>query len=482
MRCASAFGAAVCFAFCVSLASSSSHWNLGATPIQFDTEFADVCHFQADEEGCLRSLGHLFFSGGLEVKANSTQFGGLSSLLVSFDAKRFGSVTDAGMLVTGEFDWHMSWLDGLKNGRIGPILGLDGQELGSRNQPDLPELWDAESMAAYNTTHPLHGDLLVSFERQHRVWRYSFGSEGHRAVPSKVPGLTTQDTDKLSLCPSNGGAEAMELLRDGRIMVLCEHASVAMEARPLADGKPVTQVMGWVVAADGSSQELRYLIRDGLAPVALARIPASDDLLILERKWTQEDGNTIRIRHLTERALLLSLVGGCVVDAGLVAELNSALHNVDNFEGLAVVPGFPRSRRPIFPSRRSEGEDQLVKESDSERLELLIVSDNNFATNQRTLLMSFHVNRTLLPGSTCTAAPPPGWAIGGVAVLVAVPALSVCVCFTAVVFGRKAAAGEKTGTLGALINIFRGDQKFEIIDGDGRPTRRQHDDGTELMP
>eukprot|EP00961_Rhodomonas_salina_P143702 1933994-Rhodomonas_salina.2 len=111
--------------------------------------------------------------------------------------------------------------------------------------------------------------------------------------------------------------------------------------------------------------------------------------------------------------------------------------------------------------------------------------------------MSFHVNRTLLPGSTCTAAPPPGWAIGGVAVLVALPGYHAGGIRELVKMNHRPAKPEMgllcAGASAERVRVLYGggvraegggggDQKFEIIDGDGRPTRRQHDDGTELMP
>ena len=97
------------------------------------------------------------------MTANSPNFGGWSDLQVSPDGKTLTSISDVGSWLTAtvEYDGEGN-LIGLKDGRIGSLLGLDGKPLvAARIEAD------AEGMALLPD-----GSWLVGFERHHRIWHY----------------------------------------------------------------------------------------------------------------------------------------------------------------------------------------------------------------------------------------------------------------------------------------------------------------------
>jgi hypothetical protein len=114
-----------------------------------------------DEPGAT-SVGRLLWRGGLSIKANSRSFGGWSDLHVTPDGRTLTSISDQGAWFTATIDYDgQGNLAGLSDGHIGKLRGLDGQPLIAKAQAD------AEGMARLPD-----GSWLVSFERQHRLWRY----------------------------------------------------------------------------------------------------------------------------------------------------------------------------------------------------------------------------------------------------------------------------------------------------------------------
>jgi len=320
-----------------------------------------------------QSVGMLQFRGGLALRSSVGGFGGWSGLRLSQEAGVV-AISDEGWVMSATLLYEDGWLTGVSNGRIAPLLNLDGSVLEHGNKA-----WsDAESIAVSNHTSPLQGDVFISFEGNHRVWRYppAPSSSSILGVPT-VPKNLDPEEIPTHICQPNGGVEAMEFLHDGRLLLLCEDP--VQDIFLHADKE---MVPGWIYSFDGNFSLVYYQVEDGLRPVAMARLPGKEDLLVLERFWSAATGNILRIRHLSPEVLLLAQQNPseCVMVGSLLAELNNSQHNVDNFEGLAVLPGA----------------------GNPGQIEFAIVSDDNYNPYQRTLLFSFLLDVSRLPPASCT--------------------------------------------------------------------------------
>jgi len=379
-----------------------------------------------------QGAGLLRFKGGLHLTSTNRDFGGLSAIRVAAypvpassistaeshsvpSELQFVAVSDSATLVTGKLETDRNgWLIAMSNVTTGQLLNIDGKPLVGMDAETMLDLQDAESLAATSDTDPLAGDLLVSFERLHRVYRYSMAALGVAAIPVEQAGLGAHN-GRISQCEENGGVEAMDFLHDGALLVWCEE--------PLSTAPTVNKMLvspGWLLPHPSTSSTaycMQLLLSTDERPVAMARIPMSrgatestavtqlrGGVLLLLRSYNPQIGNVLRIVFVDattlagaaaagERALKRGKnlqdsrqgthqqeQGGCVVQPSLVAELNRSSHNVDNFEGLALVA--------------------LA----GSLLRVYIVSDDNFRAEQRTLLHSFELDLAdlvQLPPSLC---------------------------------------------------------------------------------
>jgi hypothetical protein len=170
---------------------------------------------------------------------------------------------------------HSGWLKGVAGVTGVPLRGLDGGALPAKDAATGLSLRDAESLASTSDGDPLSGDLLVGFERLHRVWRYPVGTQGvAAAVPVDQLGLGAHNA-RISQCPENGGVEAMDFLHSGALLIFCEDPLPSEAAR--AGGEKFFP--GWLLPSP-SAAETAFPVR--LAsnfphvpekPVAVARIP-----------------------------------------------------------------------------------------------------------------------------------------------------------------------------------------------------------------
>jgi hypothetical protein len=177
------------------------------------------------------------------------------------------------------------------------------------------------------------GDLLISFERHDRIWLYPADGAPPRAVPS--PAVTF---------PYNEGMEALAPDPDkgpGAYLTGGETTGRTWSCTltgPCVDGPRVDLALGF-----------------GL--VAARRLPQGRTAWLL-RAFNPITRSVIDLR-ITDGA-------GRIVDQ---MELRGPL-TVDNFEGLAAVP-----------SKNGPGKDGLIR--------FYLISDDNFSSSQRTLLLAF---------------------------------------------------------------------------------------------
>ena len=311
------FGAALCVA---AMSATAAEYKI--TPIALDEQNAERT-----------SVGRLIWRGGFSIAGGDSRFGGLSALHVSPDGQRLLAVTDRGNWVTAALTYRGADLSGMRDISIRPLRDVRGRPLKGRNG-------DSESLAT--------GDgLIVSFERQHRLWRYERTAGGFPGLPT--PLKTPTGFYKLA---DNGGIEAMTRLCDGRLLVLAEKN---------IDQKP--GVIGWVQTASGW-EPFRYRTKAALRPTGAVTLPDCD-IALVERSFSFVSGLDIRLTRLRAAAIRPD----ALVVADELAHLSDPL-SIDNFEGIA--------------ARRGKNGETLI----------YLLSDDNFNSVQRTLLVMFELDES----------------------------------------------------------------------------------------
>lgn len=279
-------------------------------------------------------VGKLKHRGTLKLTSDDADFGGLSGLIVSADGARFLAITDSSNWLTGTLTYRDGRLAGLSGKEIAPLLDINGRALSGKDG-------DAEGL-----TGSLDGHVFVSFERDHRIWRYSFGKDGLAAkpVPVKTPSALKQ-------APDNGGLEGIAQLADGRLLALSE---------AFHDGSG--DIRGWLLK-DGADPESLTLKRRAPFDLTDIRQLSNGDVLTLERRFNRIGGVGFAMRRIKGTYVIAgtTLDGDVVADAGMN-------YIIDNMEGLSVRTG-----------------------ADGEALVYLVSDDNFNAPVQQTLLMMFEL-------------------------------------------------------------------------------------------
>jgi hypothetical protein len=271
--------------------------------------------------------GALIYVGGFQITSEFNRLHGLSDIKF-LDASRFMAVTDEGLLVRGvlalDVDGHPT---GLNDMAVRPLTDPDGQAL-------IPKyLADAEGLAILP-----NGELLVSFERDHRVWRYDQQGQwlGARVTPD-FP--FTENEGMEGIAPFGDSTSFWAAGEGGGLWVCWNICEVGIEVPP----SPPTDDQLRVVS----------LTSDDDGVYALSRAYHSD-----------RNTNTIQISGMVRAYDRFD--GGPPIFWEEYATF-TAPATVDNFEGIAAV-------------RRPDG-----------GVRLYILSDDNFNSRQRTLLLAFDV-------------------------------------------------------------------------------------------
>lgn len=286
-----------------------------------------------ESDASVERVGPLQFRGGFVLRSPEPRFGGLSDLVVSPDGAWLAAIGDEGSAFTAGLAYARDGrLTGLGPASLAALKDTAGQPLrGKGNQ-------DAESLARL-----ADGSFAVGFEGWHRLWRYSPSLDvPARALPAP-PGLEE--------APANEGLETLVGLADGRLLALTEG---------LMSGGAV---QGWL-RSDAGWRRLGYRVSGALRPSGGCSLP-SGDVVVLERNYTPETGVVVGLRRIP----IASIVPGAVLGGETLARLARPL-SVDNFEGLAC--------------RQSAAGETL----------LYLLSDDNFSSRQRTLLMMFRLDHS----------------------------------------------------------------------------------------
>ena len=308
--------------------------------------------------------GKLRFRGGVLLTSTDHDFGGLSGLLVSADGRRFIAVSDEAHWVTGTLEYEGGNLARAAGKTIAPMLDLAGK-------PMAAKAGDAEGLASAEDGDP-SGDLFVSFEGEHRVWRYPFGKDGVHAVPVDLP-----LPPEVHRAPHNGGIEGITRIADGMLFAVSErYLDEAGDYR------------AWILPFDRAGSSAQHPATPGSAAApggrAVSLLPLrpfvmtdvhqlpDGDLLTLERRYSPVRGVGVQLRRIPGASLREPAESGKAIPAmpldGEVVATFDADYEIDNMEGLSV--------------RRAESGETLV----------YVVSDDNFnAPLQRTLLFMYEL-------------------------------------------------------------------------------------------
>jgi hypothetical protein len=292
--------------------------------------------FALDSDGP-KAVGQLTHLGSLRLTSPDSDFGGISGLIVSPDGKSFLAITDSSHWLTGKLSYTDGRLTGLTGKEIAPLRDLSGKPLQGK-------AGDAEGLAG-----TMDGDVYVSFEGDHRIWKYAFGKDGLDATPVavKVPA-------DLAKAPGNGGLEAITLLSDGKLLAITESYEDA-------DG----DIRGWLIDPAGKAAASLALKRRAPYDVTDARQLENGDVLTLERRFNRVGGVGFAVRRIKADALK----SGSPIEAEVIADAGMN-YLIDNMEGLSI-----------------------RKTSDGRTL-VYLVSDNNFNKPlQQNLMMLFELKK-----------------------------------------------------------------------------------------
>jgi hypothetical protein len=272
--------------------------------------------------------GGFTYAGGLALtSADTSRLHGLSDLSVGADG-RLVAISDEGDLFEARIQLDAAGkLVGLSDGKLQPLKGLTGQPLQGKHESD------AEGMAVLPT-----GDRLVSFEGDHRIWLYPAQADGSWGTPRPAPKPQTvfpdnEGMEALSAYPAAGPDAYLVGGEEGEVW-LCR-LSTACQTLPPQSGPDFT----WGLTAFAPFQ--------GAAVATLHR--GFDPI----RGWR----SVVRFISDPTKPLAQQRTSAALHIDGAMPR--------DNYEGLALTS------------------------SPSGATRLYLLSDDNSAANERTLLLAF---------------------------------------------------------------------------------------------
>lgn len=267
------------------------------------------------------AIGDFRYAGGVALTSDQTaRLHGLSDLAA------FGGWAT---MVTDDGDQLYARLALDEAGRL---IGLDDVELRPLRGPDGQPLQGKARGDAEGAARLINGDLLVSFERDHRIWRYPAAGD-RRPVPAPRPRVAMADND---------GMEGLAVERhdvEDRYWVGIETGSI------------------WFCRLDAACEAVAGLPAPppGFRLSALTVGPKGE-LVVLHHSYTPAVGSRIVVTIVRDPHGEKTVIGRLAMGPG---------STTDNFEGVAVAARFDGDWR------------------------IYLLSDDNFSASQRTLLLAF---------------------------------------------------------------------------------------------
>ncbi|MEL6920908.1 MAG: esterase-like activity of phytase family protein [Pseudomonadota bacterium] len=306
----------------------------GANPV--DVTARPIANFLIGSDQ--RQFGRVTFKGGLEMVSRERHFGAISAVEIDDDTAWL--IADTGFWVRGRIDRDA---DGAPTG----LSQLVFSEIKGAGGARFDEKWqvDAEGVAVNND-----GDLLISFERDHRIAKYRWSGGGLDYLREEVPPVPLPELRQ------NQGFEGIAIAPD-----TFSHAQavVGVTEKSLDEAG---NIMGFVnPTGPANAYEFSVKRTDGYDVTDVGFLP-DGDMLLLERRFNISQGISMRLRHIEGS----TLTKGGTVDGRTLLEADMR-YQIDNMEGLAITPIG----------------DKLVR--------LTIVSDDNKSLLQRSLLLEFEL-------------------------------------------------------------------------------------------
>ena len=284
-------------------------------------------------------VGRLIYRTGLHLTSEFEDFGGFSGLVIDADGRRLTAVSDQGHWLTAELQLaEDGTIQGLRQASMGPLCDDDGFPVAGWERRDAEEIQNLPGQG-----------LLVSFERHHRIMLYPTAQNGLQ--PLSVTPRPYPFPPAIVPTDGNKGMEAIAVLKDGRILTFAE------EFRTIEG-----DMIGWVGdPAEDDWQLLTLAADESFLPTGATTLPGGD-VVLLERHYSREQGNRIRLRLLIAE----SLKPGARLAPSELGRIELPA-TIDNMEAIAmhVTPG---------------GETMIY-----------LLSDDNFSSHQRTLLLQMEL-------------------------------------------------------------------------------------------
>jgi hypothetical protein len=281
-------------------------------------------------------FGPLEFVGGLEMTANSRQFGAFSAFRFTGAGSDFVGVADTGLWFFGRIvhDVHQRPA-GIENFRMARIVDADGKTGGGKWEVD------AEGLAVKD------GIATVGFERNHRVSQFRLDPDhmgpAIRNLDFLVPVKELRKNrgfETVAYAPPNG-------MHEGGLVVVSEKS---------------LDSQGNIFAAliEGANKGVFTVRRNGSFDITDGAFLPDGDLLLLERSFSMAEGIKMRLRRISGG----TIVTGAVADGPTLLEADMG-YQIDNMEAMDVW-------------RRADG-----------ALMVSLLSDDNHSMLQRNLYLEF---------------------------------------------------------------------------------------------
>lgn len=273
-------------------------------------------------------FGALHFRSGLDLKSDTSAFGGFSGLWRSARGQDIIALADNAQFLKARIETADGRLSGLSDAIMAPLLFNTGKAL------RRSRYYDTESLAVSGSA------MFVGVERNHAVIRF-----GRNKAGAPVEGVPIPVLDELKDLSSNGGLEAL---------------GVAPQRSPLAGALVGVAEGGKGFVLTGSRKGTFEVMRSNGYDVTDLAFMDTGDMILLERRFSLLGGLGCRLRRVPASTVRV----GARLEGEVIYESEPS-HHVDNMEGLSL---------------HREGSETVIS----------LISDNNFNTTlQRTLLLEF---------------------------------------------------------------------------------------------
>jgi hypothetical protein len=284
------------------------------------------------EDSVRCEFGALKFRGGLDLSCSCPHFGGISALRIQPDGAHFLALSDHAYWMWGRIVYEGIRPSDISDAAIAPVIGPDGKHADG---------WDTEALAWDGRR------LYLGVEGLDRIPIYFLDIEEFPVFHDAIlfsPGAKD--------FPINKGLEALEFIPNEN----STGGTLAAFSEQGLDGDG--NILAYLI--QGTDRKNFSIKRSADYDITDAALLPDKDILILERKYDIVNGASMRIRRISSNAVRPY----SVVDGPVIVEAD-ARYQVDNMEAMSV---------------HCDPSGEVV---------LTLMSDDNYAFNQRTLLLQF---------------------------------------------------------------------------------------------